>query len=183
MGSSDPDRGVPVALLEEWRGLLLRYGNEEAYTQLRADAERAVARWVWAANGSQLHRIEPFVRELGTLPEPKLLPQAPRPPRNAELYGSDRHDRIVLVRTYDDTEDVEEFLLHAPDEITSIEFTSDPASPSGISRWRLGEGRVQELITSWQPGTEGNTSRLSVTHYLYAGERVERVQGIELASS
>ncbi len=176
MGSSDPDQSIPVALLEEWRGLLLRYGNEEAYTQLRADAERAVARWVWAANESQLHRIEPFVRELGTLPEPELLPQAPRPPRNAELYGYDRHDRIVLVRTYDDTEDVEEFLLHAPDEITSIEFTSDPASPSGISRWRLGEGRVQELITSWQPGTEGNTSRLSVTQYLYAGERVERVQ-------
>ncbi len=182
MSSSDPDPSIPAALLEEWRGLLLRHGEEaqgqKSYTELRADAEAAVARWVWAADGSQLHRIEPFVRELGTLPEPELLPQAPSPPVNAELYGYDRHERIVLVRTYGDSEDVleEEFLLHAPDEITSIEFTPDPPSPSGISRWRLGDGRVQELITGWRPGTGGNTSRLSVTHYLYAGERVERVQ-------
>ncbi len=179
MGPSGPDRGIPVALLEEWRGLLLRYGDEAAYTQLRADAEGAVARWVWAANESQLHRIEPFVRELQTMPEPKLLREAPRPPVNAELYGYDRHDRIVLVRTYDDTGDEsgEEFLLHAPDEITSIGFSSmDPPSRPAMRRWRLCEGRVQELIEAPGTGTEEATSPLSVTHYLHEGERVERMQ-------
>lgn len=180
MSSSDPDRGIPAAVLERWRGLLLRYGNEEAYTQLRADAEGAVARWVWAAAGSELHWIEPFARELGALPEPKLLSQAPRPPVNAELYGYDQHERIVLVRTYGDTGDVceEEFLLHAPGEITSIEFSiADLPSRLGVRCWRLGEGQVQELIKAGgRPGAEGYTSRVSVTQYLYEGERVERVQ-------
>lgn len=175
MNLADPDRSIPVALLERWRGLLSRYGDE-AYTQLRSDGEAAVARWVWAAGKSQLHRIEPFARELDALPEPKLLPQAPRPPVNAELYGYDQHDRIVLVRTYGDSGHVwfEEFLLHAPGEITSIKFTSDPPSRLAIRRWRLREGRVRELIEAAGPGTESTS--FSLTHYLYAGERVEHVK-------
>lgn len=182
-GSPDPDRAArPVALLDGWRGLLLRYGDDahgrESYSQLRADAEAAVACWVWAAEGSQLHRIEPFVRELKALPEPKLLREKPRSLVNTELYGYDKHERIVLVRTYGDSGVMwwEEFLLHAPGEITSIEFTSDPPRRLGIRRWRLGEGKVQELIEAAGSGIEGDAARVSVTRYLYAGERVERVQ-------
>ncbi len=172
-----------MALLEEWRGLLLRYGDDEygqeSYTQLRTDTETAVVRWVWAAGGSQLHRIEPFVRERETLPEPKLLDQAPRRPVNAELYGYDEHDRIVLVRTYDNTGIVrwEEFLLHAPDEITSIGFlTLDPPRRVAIRRWRLEDSRVRELINAPEPGAKATSYWVSVTHYLYAGERVECAQ-------
>jgi hypothetical protein len=172
MGESpDPP---PTGLLEEWRELLLRYGDrgegQESYASVRAGAEAAVARWVWAKAGSQLHRIEPFARERGELPEPELVAEPPMPAANLELYGYDAQGRIVWVRTHGDRGELrrEEFLLHETDQITSIGFSdSNPPRRGSIRRWRLRGGRVQELV-------EGTERSMTVTRYGYAGERVER---------
>ena len=147
MGESpDPP---PTGLLEEWRELLLRYGDrgegQESYASVRAGAEAAVARWVWAKAGSQLHRIEPFARERGELPEPELVAEPPMPAANLELYGYDAQGRIVWVRTHGDRGELrrEEFLLHETDQITSIGFSdSNPPRRGSIRRWRLRGGRV-----------------------------------------
>ncbi len=187
-GSADPGHPTAVGVLEEWRGLLLRYDDDaQPYPRLRADAEAAVARWEWAAAGSELHRIEPFVRERETLPEPKLLREAPRPPANVELYGYDQHERIVLVREFDDSGDVveEEFLRHAPGEITSIGFFISRHEPrlGLICRWRLRDGQVRELTKAFGSGIEGEGREawVSVARYLYSGERVEQVEEEEFS--
>jgi hypothetical protein len=62
---------------------------------LREDALSHVVRWQWATDESQLHRLEPMVREREDLRAAKLLAQ---PSGYYEEYGYDARGRLVVAR-------------------------------------------------------------------------------------
>jgi len=62
---------------------------------LREDALAHVVRWQWATDESQLHRLEPMLRERETLRPAKLLAE---PIGYHEEYGYDARGRIVVAR-------------------------------------------------------------------------------------
>jgi hypothetical protein len=170
--------GDPPRELAEWRELVRDYDAPGSYTRLRDGAEAATTRRVWAKEGSQLHRVEPFARELEELPPVEVLRAPPRRRARTELYGLDARGRIVSVSLYDDDGDLwaETFLLHGTGEVTAVDFfNSDPPQRQTIRRWRPAEGRVEELIQATGPGLEGDDSRLIVGRYRYVGDRVVEI--------
>lgn len=141
-------------------------------TALRRAALARVVRWQWATEESQLHRLEPLVREREDLRSRKLLDEPPDD-QHVEEYGYDANGRIVIARDAHNpgrrSRYREELISHHERRVDSWTYWSD-GEPLWASIFENDEeGRLRHVV---QADTDGS---LHTETYIWDGNRVKEV--------
>ncbi|MDP2711310.1 MAG: hypothetical protein Q8O56_08825 [Solirubrobacteraceae bacterium] len=149
----------------------------ERREDLRRACERAVVRWQWAAEHSDLHRPQPLYRERNGLRLPRLLDKPPSSPQNEQRYGLDANGEIVVAREYVGPGEYREELRVRRGE-TVIGFRwMETGEPAEVNIARCVAGRMQSYVTIWPqiaPAADMPHGSL-VERYEWDGDRLDAI--------